>query len=68
MAELNTTALETLAAAGVAPAEWRARNLMGDKWLGDACGCPDDRCIGFHHSGADDCGCLPALLGPVPRI
>jgi hypothetical protein len=32
-------------------------------WGGDVCGCPDDRCAnGFHHSGVDDCGCLPVLL------
>jgi hypothetical protein len=31
-------------------------------WCGDSCGCPDDRCIGFHHFTADDCGCLPVLL------
>lgn len=59
---LNAHALETLAAAGVSVPEWRRRNDMDDTWTGDVCGCPDSRCIGFHHHGPDDCGCLPALL------
>jgi hypothetical protein len=33
------------------------------KWGGDRCGCPDDRCIGFHHDDENDCGCLEVLLG-----
>lgn len=60
---LNEHALETLAAAGVSVPEWRRRNDMDETWTGDACGCPDDRCIGFHHDRPDDCRCLPALLG-----
>ncbi|MFE3081747.1 hypothetical protein [Nocardia tengchongensis] len=59
---LNVTARETLRASGVSVAEWRTRNDMGDTWLGDVCGCPDDRCIGLHHAGPDTCECLPALL------
>jgi hypothetical protein len=31
-------------------------------WYGDKCGCIDDRCIGFHHDSAWDCGCLAILL------
>ena len=41
------------------------RHFFGDaKWLGDRCGCPDDRCIGYHHEGdgESDCGCLPVCL------
>lgn len=33
-----------------------------ESWGGDRCGCPDARCIGFHHYDATDCGCLPVLL------
>lgn len=62
MTRLNTTALATLRAAGVSVAEWKRRNRMGDMWFGDACGCPDNRCIGHHHYGGDDCECLSALL------
>lgn len=32
-------------------------------WRGDSCGCPDDRCIGFHHDRPDDCHCLENTLG-----
>jgi hypothetical protein len=31
-------------------------------WHGDACGCLDDRCIGYHHDEGEECGCLPAWL------
>lgn len=76
MTALNATAKATLSDAGVTQAEWArywfpCNGRPGDPttevgrpvWLGDACGCPDDRCIGYHHLGPDDCGCLPVLLG-----
>ncbi|MFF0145998.1 hypothetical protein ATK36_0485 [Amycolatopsis sulphurea] len=60
---LNRTARAQLQAAGITPGWWARRNHYADgRWGGDACGCPDSRCIGFHHDGPDDCGCLPALL------
>lgn len=31
-------------------------------WRGDSCGCPDDRCIGFHHDGPEGCGCVESAL------
>lgn len=31
-------------------------------WGGDACGCFDDRCIGYHHEGAAGCGCFETTL------
>lgn len=63
MTALNSTAKATLKAAGVTQAEWaRANYMQSGKWSGDACGCPDDRCVGFHHDGPDDCGCLPTSL------
>lgn len=31
-------------------------------WRGDSCGCPDDRCIGFHHDRPDDCHCVESTL------
>lgn len=31
-------------------------------WRGDACGCPDDRCIGHHHEPDDPCGCIRVIL------
>ncbi|RJQ84749.1 helix-turn-helix domain-containing protein [Amycolatopsis panacis] len=60
---LNHTARAQLEAAGITPAQWARRNhYTNGRWGGDACGCPDDRCIGFHHDRPDNCGCLPALL------
>lgn len=31
-------------------------------WHGDACGCVDDRCIGYHHDAGEECRCLEAWL------
>jgi len=73
---LNATAKATLRACGVSQAGWARRHfpcnaVPGDLsteigrpvWLGDACGCPDDRCMnGFHHDPGEECGCLLALL------
>lgn len=65
---LNNEAREQLRAAGISQAEWARRNFCADGiWGGDACGCPDDRCIGFHHDEHDECGCLPALLAEDPQ-
>lgn len=62
--KFNATALGRLEAAGITPAQWaQLHGAIGGTWFGDECGCPDNRCAnGFHHYGADDCGCLPALL------
>jgi hypothetical protein len=60
---LNAAARLTLRNAGITPAQWaRIQGQPDGKWYGDACGCNDDRCIGYHHDENDDCGCLPALL------
>ncbi|WNM72259.1 hypothetical protein SEA_GUSANITA_39 [Arthrobacter phage Gusanita] len=47
---------------GISAAQWTKIQFGGDEWFGDACGCNDDRCIGYHHDEQDECGCLPALL------
>jgi hypothetical protein len=39
-----------------------------DHWHGDACGCTDDRCIGFHHDPDEPCGCLPVLLADFVKV
>ena len=68
MTRLNATAKAALKNYGVSQAEWARRNYYsGGRWGGDACGCPDDRCTGYHHDGPDDCGCLPALLARAER-
>lgn len=38
---------------------------QGGEWHGDACGCPDDRCIGYHHDEHEDCRCFPVVLAQV---
>jgi hypothetical protein len=67
MAKLNDTAKELLREAGITQAEWAYVNGYDGGWGGDACGCPDDRCIDHHHDAEDDCECLPALLAGPPR-
>jgi hypothetical protein len=59
---LNATAKAVLKSYGVSQAEWSRRNFSDGRWHGDACGCPDDRCISYHHDNPDDCGCLLTLL------
>ena len=64
MAKLNADARHMLEAFEISQAAW-IRHHFGEAaktWRGDACGCPDDRCIGDHHDAQDDCGCLSALL------
>ncbi len=64
---LTEQARQQLAAAGLTEEQWVLANYgrPGGNWTGDACGCPDSRCIGsgLHHPADTDCGCLPALLG-----
>lgn len=36
-----------------------------DRWLGDSCGCPDDRCIGYHHDENEECSCLDVTIAEV---
>jgi len=65
---LNEEARAALRAAGVSQAAWARHNYYADgRWGGDACGCPDSRCIGFHHDEQDDCGCLAVLLADMAR-
>lgn len=52
---------------GISPAAWTRIQFGGGEWFGDACGCNDDRCIGYHHDEQDECGCLPALLNNYYR-
>lgn len=67
MTRLNTEAREALRAAGVTQAAWISWHFgdLARTWHGDACGCPDDQCIGYHHDKQDDCGCLTELLADL---
>lgn len=65
MTALNATAKATLRAAGVTQAALARRYFRDGRWHGDACGCPDDRCIGYHHDASEECGCLPVVLDEI---
>ena len=60
--KLNPTARQELRDYGVSQSAWARKWFTDGKWHGDSCGCPDDRCIGFHHDGPSDCLCLTTLL------
>lgn len=62
MAHLNDEALTRLEQAGITPEQWATHHHNRTDWAGDACGCPDDRCIGHHHDVDEPCRCLPALI------
>jgi hypothetical protein len=60
---LSAEARQTLKWHGITPKQWaKIQGQPDGQWYGDACGCNDDRCIGYHHGELDACGCLPALL------
>lgn len=60
--ELTDDAKETLREWGFNPLRWAAIRA------GDACGCIDDRCIGYHHAVDQRCGCLEVLLEQEPEL
>lgn len=69
MTRLNYAARETLQLAGLTSRQWAQRHgyASAAEWRGDECGCPDDRCIGYHHDAEEECGCLPALINELRR-
>lgn len=69
MPTLNHAARETLQLAGLTSRQWAQRHgyASAAEWRGDECGCPDDRCIGYHHDAEEECGCLPALIDELRR-
>jgi hypothetical protein len=62
MTRLNSVAKAAIRDAGFTQAQWAAMWGYRGEWGGDACGCFDDRCIGYHHDGAGGCGCLETML------
>lgn len=59
---LNAAARATLRANGIGLTAWYRYHFGTNKWHGDACGCPNDRCIGYHHAANEECGCLPRII------
>lgn len=62
MPKLSIAAKATIKDHGVSQASWARRFFSMPVWRGDTCGCPDERCIGYHHDAAEDCGCLSSLI------
>lgn len=63
MSKLNAAARATLRDHGVSQAAYARRFWPDGAWRGDACGCPDDRCMdGYHHHPEQECVCLRVLL------
>jgi hypothetical protein len=68
MTKLNAHARNTIREYGFTVAEWIRMHGYEGRWTGDQCGCFDDRCAnGYHHTGTDDCQCLPTLLDETAR-
>lgn len=66
--KLNAEAKSIIKDAGFSQAAWARRHFNTNTWFGDACGCPDDRCMdGYHHHPHEACGCLAYLItAPAP--
>jgi hypothetical protein len=67
---LYPAVVAALQTAGISQAAW-IQEWSGPgvtRWQGDACGCPDDRCIGFHHDQAEECGCFEVVLSQVVAL
>lgn len=67
ISRLNAEAKAALREAGISQATWAREHCGGSKWYGDACGCPDDRCIGFHHGDLMECLCRRVLIDEYLR-
>ncbi len=65
MSALSAAAREQIRWSGLTIAGYTRHHFPDGKWLGDSCGCIDDRCTGFHHDDSGDCGCLPVLISEV---
>lgn len=63
---LNEDALAYMAGSSTTPVTEKAWAQFWEsgstEWGGDECGCPDDRCIGYHHLAGGPCGCLRTLM------
>ena len=63
MTTLTAEAIAVLAKAGLTGQDWAWSMYMPEgKWAGDECGCPDERCRGYHHDADEPCDCLPGAI------
>lgn len=65
MTALDARAREAIKDSGLTIAAYTRYWFPDEKWHGDACGCTDDRCKGFHHDFTDECGCLAVQINEV---
>lgn len=53
----------------ISRARWIAEYYPDGQWGGDRCGCPDDRCIGFHGDHEPgECPCVEYLAGQIAHL
>lgn len=65
---LSPAAVEALADFDLTPEEYgRGLDALSadGRFLGDSCGCIDDRCAGHHHREGEECRCLLVLASEV---
>lgn len=66
--KLSPLARSEIRDAGLTIASYTRHWWPDGKWGGDSCGCPDDRCRGFHHDPDEDCGCLPVCIAELDSV
>ncbi|WGD37584.1 hypothetical protein [Lysinibacter sp. HNR] len=59
---LSLAAQAELANHGLTPKDWAKIHGHGSQWFGDVCGCPDNRCSGYHHEDWEKCLCITSLI------
>jgi hypothetical protein len=68
-ARLDRAVKEELRLSGFTQAAWARRFGWADGvWHGDACGCFDDRCTGYHHDADQECRCFAELLAEAVNV
>jgi hypothetical protein len=72
MSSMSRATIDALRAEGITRrkyvahiAAWLTYDTPDPEWHGDRCGCPDDRCIGFHHGPDEECGCLAVFVAEI---
>ena len=65
MTALSQQARDQIKESGLTIAAYVRDRWHDGAWHGDACGCSDDRCIGYHHDEGEECQCLPVLIRGV---